>query len=68
MYKIQIIKDRGTLTGKIGNIQLTSSSPVAVKTFDMGGNKLSGRLRKHWIETRVIGSVFSIHLSVSNLL
>ena len=34
-------EDRGTLTSKIGNIQLTSVSLVTVKTFEMGGNKLT---------------------------
>lgn len=38
-----------------------------VKTYEMGGDKLTWTFEKNqWIETLAIGSVFSIHLSVSN--
>lgn len=37
-----------------------------VKTYEMGGDNWPGRSRKQWIEPLAIGSVFSIHLSVSN--
>lgn len=37
-----------------------------VKTYEMGGDNWPGRSRKQWIETLALGSVFSIHLSVSN--
>lgn len=38
--------DRGTLTGKIGNIQLRSISHVTVKAFEKGGNKLTRTTEK----------------------
>lgn len=38
--------DRWTLTGKIGNIQLKSISPVTVKAFEKGGNKLTRTTEK----------------------
>lgn len=52
----------------IGNIQLTSILHVAVRTFELAGTNWHGRQRKHWIESVVKRSVFSIHLSISYLL
>lgn len=60
--------ERGTLTGKIGNIQLTYISPVSLKTFEMAGTNWYGRLRKRWIWYFCYRNCIFIHLSVSNLL
>lgn len=38
--------DRGTFTGKIGNLQLRSISPVTVKEFEKGGGKLTRTTEK----------------------
>lgn len=38
--------DRGTFTGKIGNIRHRSISPVTVKAFEKGGSKLTRTTEK----------------------
>lgn len=56
-------------TGKNGNIQFTSISPLTVlKYLKWEGTNWRGCLRKHWFETKVIGSVFPVHLSAYNFL